>query len=228
MVQAVQSKQAKNARAAQDFLTVSTIRDGVIILRNGGLRSILMTSSLNFALKSAEEQEAVIFQYQNFLNSLDFSVQFVIQSRKLNIIPYLESLKTRSGEEINDLLRIQIDEYIEFVRSFVELSNIVSKTFYVVVPFDPSVITLPGGGSAGGVAEKIFSFFQKKETREGGGTADLFEEHKNQLRQRVDQVSLGLVRFGIRTVELNTEEAIELLYGLYNQGEMEKKEFATE
>src|SRR3989338_10484959 len=101
-----QSKQAKNARAAQDFLTVSTIRDGVIILRNGGLRSILMTSSLNFALKSAEEQEAVIFQYQNFLNSLDFSVQFVIQSRKLNIIPYLESLKTRSGEEINDLLKI--------------------------------------------------------------------------------------------------------------------------
>jgi len=224
-----QSKQAKGARAAQDFLTVSTIRDGVIILKGGGLRSILMASSLNFALKSAEEQEAIIFQYQNFLNSLDFSVQFVIQSRKLNIIPYLESLKTRAREETNELLKIQIDEYIEFVRSFVELSNIVSKTFYVIVPFDPMAISLPSiVEGVGGVAEKVLSMFQKKETKETGGEEDLFQEHKNQLQQRVDQVSLGLVRLGVRTVELNTEEIIELLYGLYNQGETEKKELINE
>lgn len=226
---APQSRQAKGARAAQDFLTVSTIRDGVIVLRGGGLRSILMASSLNFALKSAEEQEAIIFQYQNFLNSLDFSVQFVIQSRKLNIVPYLESLKTRSREETNELLKIQIDEYIEFIRSFVELSNIVSKTFYVVVPFDPVAISIQNViGGAGAVAEKVLSLFQKKETKETGEAEDLFQEHKNQLQQRVEQVSLGLVRLGVRTVELNTEEIIELLYGLYNQGETEKKEFATE
>ena len=225
MVQAAQSKQAKGARAAQDFLTISTLRDGVIILKGGGLRAILMASSLNFALKSAEEQEAIIFQYQNFLNSLDFSVQFAIQSRKLNIVPYLESLKTRAREETNDLLKIQIDEYIEFVRSFVELSNVVSKTFYVVVPFDPMVLSLPSAiGGIGGVAEKILSSFQKKETKETGGAENLFEEHKNQLQQRVDHVSLGLVRLGVRTVELNTEEIIELLYGLYNQEEREKKE----
>lgn len=228
MAQTTQSTVKRGTRAAQDFLTISTVRDGIIMLKKGGLRAILMASSLNFALKSAEEQEATIFQYQNFLNSLDFSIQFVVHSRKLNITPYLNSIKARSKEETNELLKIQIDEYVEFVRSFVELSNIVSKTFYVVIPFDPLSINIPGKESFGGIAEKFISLLQKKEFKASGTPDQLFEEHKNQLQQRVDQISLGLVRLGIRTVQLNTEEIIELLYGLYNQGEDGKKEFTTE
>lgn len=175
---------------------------------------VLMASSINFALKSAEEQDAVTYQYQNFLNSIDFPIQFVVHSRKLNIAPYLESLKEREKSETNELLKIQIAEYINFVKSFVELTNIISKTFYVVVPFFPTVIEKTG------VLSGLTSLFGKtKKTSEG---KDKFEEHKVQIQQRADNVALGLQRFGIRTAPLNTEELIELLYGLYNPTEFEK------
>jgi len=231
--QSKQSSQSKSARAAQDFLNLSTVRDGVIVLKSGGLRAILMASSLNFALKSAEEQEAIVFQYQNFLNSLDFSVQFVIHSRRLNIAPYLESMRGQSREETNELLKIQIDEYIEFVKSFVDLSNIVSKTFYVTIPYDLamfSVAATPEGvieGITSGITSLLSGKSAQKKTSTETNEELEFQERKNQLQQRVDQVQLGLVRLGIRTAQLNTEEVIELLYGLYNQGEFGKKEENT-
>ncbi|MEK7082755.1 MAG: hypothetical protein AAB972_01170, partial [Patescibacteria group bacterium] len=100
--------------SATEFLAIDTIREDVIVLKGGGLRVVLMASSLNFALKSSDEQDAITFQYQNFLNSLDFSLQFVIHSRKLNIAPYIDSLRTRQKEEDNELLKIQINEYIDF------------------------------------------------------------------------------------------------------------------
>lgn len=216
-----QSKKSSEARAAQDLLAIDTIRDGVILLKNGGLRTVLMASSLNFALKSTEEQDAIIYQYQNFLNSIDFSLQFVVHSRKLNILPYLDTLKDRSKEEENELLKVQIDEYIEFIRGFVELSNIVSKNFYVVVPFDPSAIERPGLlrnilGSLGLVAKKTNAIHAPSDLN-----GNQFTEFKNQIQQRTDATSMGLRSFGVRTVQLNTDELIELMYTLYNPGEAE-------
>src|SRR3989338_4446517 len=205
----------RSAGAVQNFLTIDSIRDGIITLKDGGQRMVLMASSINFALKAADEQDAVTYQYQNFLNSIDFPVQFIVHSRKLNIAPYLESLKEREKTETNELLKIQISEYVNFVKSFVELTNIISKTFYVVVPFFHTVIEKTG------VLGKILPFL-------GGGQkkiddkSDKFEEFKVQIQQRADNVALGLQRFGIRTAPLNTEELIELLYGLYNPTEFEK------
>ncbi|QQG44876.1 MAG: hypothetical protein HYW89_02580 [Candidatus Sungiibacteriota bacterium] len=203
------------ATSAQEFLAIDTVREDAVVLKDGGLRVVLMCSSLNFALKSSEEQDAVIFQYQNFLNSLDFSLQFVIHSRKLNIEPYLESLKERQKEEDSDLLKIQIYEYQEFIKTFVSMTNIMSKTFYVVVPFTPSA--LERGGFWRDWLETLGLSPQKKQNSTG-----LFEEHKNQLWQRVDTAVSGLHSFGIRAVPLNTEELIELFYGLYNPTEFEK------
>lgn len=201
--------------SAQEFLAIDTVRDDVIVLKDGGLRVALMCSSLNFALKSTDEQDAIIFQYQNFLNGLDFPIQFVIHSRKLNITPYIESLRARQKEEDNELLKIQINEYIDFITSFVDMTNIMSKTFYVVVPFTPSAFEKKG--FIGGVVSALK--FQKTKAEEDLGT---FEEHKNQLWQRVDAVIAGLRRFGVRSAPLNTEELIELFYGLYNPTEFEK------
>lgn len=218
VTQQTESQKAAKAKAAQDFLAVDSIRDGVISLKgNQGLRMVLMASSFNFALKSSEEQDATILQYENFLNSLDFPIQFIIHSRRLNIAPYLETLKEREKEETNELLKIQVGEYIEFVRSFVELTNIVAKTFYVVVPFTPTI------AEKAGVVSFLPSFFKSKR---GAGETDngsSFTEYKNQLLQRVDAVSAGLRRFGIRSAALNTEELIELFYGLYNPAEAERQ-----
>lgn len=200
---------------AQQFLAIDTIREDIVILKDGGFRVVLMCSSLNFALKSTDEQDATIFQYQNFLNSLDFPVQFVIQSRRLNVSPYLDSLKERQKEEDNELLKIQIAEYVEFVKTFVDATNIMSKVFYAVIPFTP-----PLAEHVGFLKDFIkYIPFQKRAL---GVDASSFEERKNQLWQRADTVVAGLQRFGIRSAPLNTEELIELFYGLYNPTEFER------
>lgn len=208
---------AAKARASQEFLPIKTVQDGIVILKDGGLRSILMTSSINFELKSSQEQDAVILQFQNFLNSLDFSVQFFMSSRRLNIEPYLDTLRERQKIETGELLKIQTAEYIEFVKNFVETSNIVTKTFYVVVPYSPPIIELKIG-----TLEKLFGAFGKTTGVETNNKQEEFEEQRTQLYQRVDVVTQGLMRTGVRTVPLNTEELIELFYGLYNPGEAEK------
>jgi len=206
------------AESAQKILQIEEIRDGVLILKDGGLRAVLMASSLNFALKSADEQTAIILQYQNFLNSLDFQVQFFIQSRRLNIEPYIDSLKEAEKKQTNELLRIQITEYMEFVRTFVRAANIVTKNFYIVIPFAPQVLASTREGFAGMIA----GLMGKGGARIKTMPKEKFEEYKIQLWQRADTVAQGLVRAGVRAVPLNTEELIELFYGLYNPGELEK------
>lgn len=208
-----------SSAAAQQFLAIDTIHEDIIVLKEGGFRVVLMCSSLNFALKSAEEQEATIYQYQNFLNSLDFPLQIVVHSRKLNTAPYLESLKERQRSEDNELLKIQITEYMEFIKTFASITNIMSKTFYVVVPFTPAIIE-KGGGILGGLLSSVG--LGAKKPKAGEILNESFQEYKNQLWQRVNAVTEGFRSFGIRAIPLNTEELTELFYELYNPTEFEK------
>lgn len=209
---------SKGALASQEFLAIDSIREGITVLKGGqGLRAVLMVSSMNFALKSEEEQDATIAQYENMLNALDFPLEFVIHSRHLNINPYLETLAERQKEEANELLKIQIGEYIEFVKTFVELSNIVAKTFYVVVPFTPSIAEQKRG-----LLPRLPSLWGERTRPTATDSEDQFAEFKTQLLQRVDAVSLGLRRMGLRAAMLTSEELIELFYGLYNPTESQK------
>ena len=214
------------SQPSQDILQIEEIRDGILILKDRSMRTVVMASSLNFALKSADEQTAIILQFQNFLNSLDFSIEFFMSSRKLNIEPYLETLQEAEKKQTNDLLKIQTAEYIEFVRTFVRAANIVTKSFYVVVPFTPPFFEpVSSDEGVGGMLKNVTGFFSN--VKKGGAgketmSPEKFEEYKNQLWQRIDTVIQGLVRTGVRCVPLNTEELIELFYGLYNPGELEK------
>lgn len=198
------------ASPSQNILQIEEIRDGTLILKDKSLRAILMASSVNLALKSADEQTAVILQFQSFLNSLDFPIQIFVQSRKLNIEPYLDTLKESQKKQTNDLLKIQITEYIEFIGTFVRASNIMSKTFFIVVPYTTAAATQ-------GKFTGIFNFGKSKTAQSLAPEA--FDEYKKQLWQRVDHVIQGIIRTGVRAVPLNTEEIIELYYGLYNPGE---------
>lgn len=195
-------------KPSQDFVPIKEIKDGVIILKDGSMRSILMTSSLNFALKSKEEQEAVLFQFQNFVNSLDFSVQISIQSRRLDIKPYIALLENRQKEQISDLMKIQVKEYIQFIRTFTENTNIMTKSFFIVVPYSPAKLDIGG------------TFSRSKSTPESKGRE--FEEHRSQLEQRMAIVEQGVIRSGIKTVRLGTEEVVEIFYKLFNPGDVEK------
>jgi type IV secretory pathway VirB4 component len=204
-----------NANATQEFVPIKEVRDGIIVLKDGGLRAILMASSLNFALKSADEQESTLFQFQNFLNSLDFSVQIFVQSRDLDIRPYITLLEERYKAQVTELMRIQIREYIEFVKNFTESANIMSKSFFAVVPYTPSIIETRGGAVRSLISRK------KPETASKERSED-FEEHRTQLEQRVSVVEQGLLRTGVRVAQLGTEETIELFYKMFNPGELEK------
>lgn len=205
-----------NAKATQDFIPFKEIRDGVIIMNDNTLRAVMLVSSTNFALKSADEQNAIIFQFQNLLNSLDFSVQIFMQSKRLDIKPYLNLLEDRYKSQTTDLMRTQVKQYIEFIRNFTDKENIMSKNFFFVVPYSPSILN--SGSSVGSTLGGVF----------GGGSSsskvdtNAFEEWKSQLYQRVSVVESGLSRCGVRSVLLGTSEVVELLYKAFNPGDNEK------
>lgn len=212
MPQSTSTSPRSNTKSTQEFVPVNEVRDGIVVLKDGGLRAVLLASSLNFALKSEDEQTAFIVQFQNFLNSLDFSCQIFVQSRMLDIRPYIATLEVAYKAQLDDLMRVQIREYIEFIKSFTEAANIMTKNFFVVVPYSPSALQGIGGG---GIASKL-PFGKKAAPADANRT---FEEQVTQLEQRVSIVQQGLVRCGVRTVQLGTEEAIELFYKLFNPGE---------
>ena len=204
------------SQSTQNFVPIQEIRDGVVILKNGGMRSLVLATSLNFALKSSDEQNSIMMQFQNFVNSLDFSIQIFIQSKKLDIRPYLALLEDRYKEQLTELMKIQVREYIEFIRTFVESTNIMSKSFFVVVPYDPAMLS----ASKNPLSKFLPGKNQGKNPTE---TVDAqFQESRSQLEQRVSVVEQGLVRCGIRAAELGTEEVVELYYKLFNPGETEK------
>jgi len=205
------------AKATQDFVPIQEVRDGIIILKDGSLRAVLMASSLNFALKSQDEQEAILYQFQNFLNSLDFSVQIFVQSRKLDIRPYITLLEERLKEQTSELMKIQIQEYIGFIKNITESTNIMSKSFFIIVPYSPAVISRKTAGALGSFIKKGGGATSPEEEVEND-----FEESRSQLEPRVSVVEQGLLRTGIRVAALGTEEAIELLYKMFNPGELEK------
>lgn len=210
---------AQEAQATQQFVDVERVQNGTVILKGGALRKILLVSGINFALKSEEDKNIILQAYQSFLNSLDFSLQIIIHSRRLNIQGYLEGLSQRKEHEENELLREQINEYSEFIKSFVEQSDIMGKSFFVVIPYDP--VNIP---SAGGLLGSIPFFGGKKKTAaETAQEGKTLNEQIEQLNQRADHVATGLSGVGLRAVALNDSELIELFYNLYNPAPTEKK-----
>jgi hypothetical protein len=202
----------QNSPASQEFVPIKEVRNGIAILNDGSLRAIMLASSINFALKSQEEQRAVITQFQNFINSLDFSVQMSVQSRNLDIEPYLDKLQKQYKTEENQLLQTQIQEYIEFIRTFTDDASIMRKAFFVIVPYNRAVINQDGG-----IMDTLGGLFGGNENQ----TKDeAFEEARNQLDQRIGIIEQGLVRTGVRVTQLETEETIELFYQLLNPGDL--------
>ncbi len=206
---------AEDSKSTQEFIPIKEIRDGLVILKDNTLCMILLASSLNFALKSPDEQTGIILQYQNLLNSLDFPIQFYIQSRRLDIRPYIALLESRLKDEVNELLKLQITEYIKFVKNFTETTNIMTKSFFVVIPYTPAVLDT-------GISIPLPFFKKKDRGKRIQEKEQRFEEYRTQLEQRASIVEQGLVRFGVRSVQLGTEELIELFYKIFNPGEQDR------
>jgi hypothetical protein len=197
----------------QDKMDIAEIKENVVVMKDGSLRAVIATTAVNMDLKSEEEQQAIVYNFQRFLATFDFSFQIVISSRKFNINPYVTELKKRIKLEENLLLKNQIKDYIDFVEELVGLSDIMSKMFYVVVPF----YTIERKNN--GFLKNILAATNKK--RNIQQKHEDFETFKNQLFQRAEQINAQLSSMGISGVILRTEELIELYYNSYNPSEFE-------
>jgi len=201
----------KTPAATQVHLKIGEIRDNFLVLKNGGIRAILKASSINFNLKSEQEQNAIIYGYQGFLNSLEFPVQIIVRSKKLDIEDYIEKIKKIGEKQQNKLLKSQTEEYADFIKKLVEYTDIMQKEFYIIVPYDP-------------IRARQVSFFQKflQRLRPQDSYTEIkkrhkeFEQNKKQVQQRMIIVQSGLSNCGINTEQLTTENIIELFYNTYN------------
>ncbi len=196
--------------STQKFVTVKEVKDNIAIMDDNSFRGILMVSTINFALKSEDERKGILMQFQDLLNTLDFSLQIYVQSRELNIEPYIELLEGQYKSQENELLKVQTREYINFIKDFTENVNIMTKSFFAVVPYYPSVISSKKGG--------IFSVFGGKKSSEEKEKS--FGEYKTQLEQRMLIVDQGLSRVGLRTERLDNEGIKELFHNIFNPGEV--------
>ena len=203
--------------ATQQFLEVQDIREGILLLKNNSIRGVLMVSSINFALKSDEEQTAIIYAFQSFLNSLDFFCQIVIQSRNINITPYLDSLKDLEEKQTNELLRKQTSSYREFIKNMVVGDMVMTKNFFVVVPYN--LMEILGIKSAGKDFLKQFSGNAQQKSQPMKD--DEFQRCKTQLWQRMEYLAMGLRRCGLEAVPLTTPELIELFWSIHHPDQAE-------
>ncbi len=208
--------------ATQEFLEVSDIKEGILILKNNDIRGVLMVSSINFALKSDQDQSIIIYAFQNFLNSLDFPCQIIVQSRKINISPYLDSLKGLQEKQTNELLKVQTSSYIEFIQELVKGGAIMTKTFYVVVPYSLTAILGIGATARQFNFSKLFGNDKNaSQNQKPKMTDDDFEKCKNQLWQRMEFLALGLKRCGLDSMPLTTPELIELFWSVHHPDQAE-------
>lgn len=203
-----------SSRPTQEFVPIKEIRDGLIVLKDGGVRAVLLASSVNMALKSYDERQALYYNYQAFLNSIDFSLQILTQSRRYDILPYLSVLGDRQKEELEPLMKVQIREYIEFIKGFTDTHNIMQKRFYIIVPYTSSL-------SDASISSIMPSNPFKKTTpkQEKEDETALFEEKRSQLEQRLAVIISGLKRIGVRAVQLGSDELVELFHKSFNPGD---------
>ncbi|MFA5162977.1 MAG: hypothetical protein WC441_00435 [Patescibacteria group bacterium] len=199
---------SKISASTQDFLDIAEIKENTVVMKDGTLRAVLLASSINFALKSEDEQNAVVDSYIRFLNNLSFTLQIVIQSRELDIDNYLEYLRTKEKEQTNKLLKLQTGEYIEYIKELTSLGKIMNKRFYIIVPYNALSDKKKNFMAQLGEALKPATSIKLKEKT--------FLRYQEMLNRRIDSVAGGLEAMGINVIRLDTQSLIELYYRTYN------------
>lgn len=194
--------------STQRYLDIAEIREDTVIMRDSTMRAVILVSSINFALKSEDEQNAIISAYVSFLNNIDFPLQIVIQSRELNIENYLDSLRQKEKEQTNELLKMQINEYVQYIQELISMSKVMNKRFYIVVSYNP-------------MSDKQQSFFSRvfevfKPATLIKMKEEKFLERRVELTRRIDNITGGLSSIGLNAVTLDTQSLIELYYNSYN------------
>ncbi len=198
----------KITSSTEKFLDIAEVKEDTVIMRDGTLRAVILVSSINFALKSEDEQNAIISAYVSFLNNIDFPLQIVIQSRELNIENYIKSLKQKEKEQTNELLKMQTGEYVQYIQELISMSKIMNKRFYVVLNYNPM------SDKQKGFFSRFFDVFKPATLIKM--KSNIFQRRKIELIRRVDNITAGLGSIGLQSVQLDTQSLLELYYNTYN------------
>lgn len=208
----------KNVATTQENVPIAGVKDGVIILKNGQYRLVLEVTAVNYSLKSEEEQNSLVLQYQGFLNSIHFPIEIVVRSKRLDLAPYINKIKGLAEKQTNELLRIQTTDYVDFVGQLINLANIMKKSFFVVIGYQPLSV---------GQDTILDKLLNRKKDVDLKISDQEFAHNTKELLQRGQNVAQGLGSMGLHCKQLTTEEVIELFYGIYNP-EIAGKERLTE
>jgi len=207
----VRERKKAEASAVQKFLPIAEIKQDCVVLKNGGIRAVISVSSMNFSLKSEDEQQAIINSYQQFLNTISFPVQMVIRSTKLNVDAYLKDLEERAAAQKNPLLKEQTLDYARFIERMIDVSDIMQKRFFAIIPMDP-----PGIMKAS-FFSKYMGWLSPGDSREKAlARRRQFDGMNAKLRDRVNTVIAGLENVGLPCERLKTIQLIDLFYNVYN------------
>lgn len=199
--------------SAQNSLLISEIRDNLVIMNDGSMRAVMACQSINFDLMSAREREAVEYSYQNFLNSLYFPIQIFVRSQRVDIGPYLDRLEKLRRDQDNMLLGVLMDDYIDFIASLAQETNIMAKSFFIVAPYYPAGNVESAVNSSKSFFANLFAPQTQQRIKIDEVT---FTKAKDELRNRAQTVMNGLLQMGIKSNLLTTKELGELYYNVYN------------
>ncbi|MBC7459089.1 hypothetical protein H7200_00020 [Candidatus Saccharibacteria bacterium] len=203
----------KNPNSTQSTLQLSEVRDNMVIMIDGSMRAVVACKSINFDLMSEREREGVEYSYQNFLNSLNFPIQILIRSQRVDIGPYLDKLVTTRRTQDNMLLGVLMDDYINYIDTLSQEANIMEKTFYIVVPYFPQ-------GDVSNFIEQGKGFFGKLLARPKNAVTRIdtaaYQKAKEEIKNRVDNVIAGMFQIGVQSTQLDTKSLGELYYNFYN------------
>lgn len=203
----------KNPNSTQNTLLLSEVRDNMVILADGSFRAVIACDSINFDLMSNTEREGVEYSYQNFLNSLNFPIQILVRSQRIDIAPYIDRLIDLRRNQDNMLLNVLMDDYIDFIDALSREVNIMDKDFYVVVPYFPQGDVSNFIEQSKGFFNKIFARPKNTYTRIDSAS---YEKAKSEIKNRVESAMSGLYQIGVKGAQLSTRELSELYYNVYN------------
>jgi type IV secretory pathway VirB4 component len=216
----VRAKRKGKSVSTQRYLPIAEVKHDTLLLKNGGLRAVLRVNSLNFNLKSETEQMGILAGYQAFLNTVTFPLQIVIRSSKLNIDPYLDTIRENKAKQKTDLLKRQAEDYAQFMSKLVDIADIMQKQYFIVVPVDSLT------KAKRGLLQRFMEWMNVDDTRaKASDRARSFDSNSKILRDRITLVQSGLENIGITVERLKTEELVRLFYSIYNPGTSQKEGF---
>lgn len=218
----VRRRRASAFSSTQRFLPIAEIRSDTVLLKNGGMRAVLLVEALNFNLKSETEQQGIVAGYESFVNTLTFPLQVVMRSAKMNIDPYLVQLRSLADDQGNDLLKQQTLHYADFVEKLVDVADIMQKRFYVIVPLDLAL-------RKRSILEQFFGWMSPDDTAAKAAARQReFAEGNKLLKDRLNLVQTGLENIGLGCRRLQTHELIELYYQIFNPKTSQEQKLPVE